>query len=300
MSSFGAAKGKLKGAHNKEKAAKGNGVTMKITKYSKLWQSIIAYYALCAVFENGKELNKAARDAECYKYYCVEVTKFLNKESTYEAMTEYRKNEFSREVLMLSKGVTELTGTGVYNKGFAVRSEIPKWLASNGDFLKKKFWKKKGLKADDDSLGQSEASKNSDAEKDAEIEFDVPSGTNKEALCNEVLLMEYNSEMRRIFKTITIDDDDNDDDDDDDDEDDDDGSSRKVDEEDDIEKNESEGTGKTRQGKEETYVEIEDVADIPAKYMPSVPYLILKYSVILVDESDTKKKIISSFNRYCH
>jgi hypothetical protein len=100
-----------------------------LSKKAKLFQSLIAFVAVCAIYESGSAINKASQQTLAYEKYRSELAKFLMKEGVYAKMEEYRKNEFPEEVMMLAKGVRTLTGADIWAKGESVRSKATIWVA---------------------------------------------------------------------------------------------------------------------------------------------------------------------------
>ena len=149
-----------------------------LSKKAKLFQSLIAFVAVCAIYESGSAINKASQQTLAYEKYRSELAKFLMKEGVYAKMEEYRKNEFPEEVMMLAKGVRTLTGADIWAKGESVRSKATIWVANNRSILLNVFSKTKQFENAEDEHGDSDNetcdAKNDDKEKETELELTIP------------------------------------------------------------------------------------------------------------------------------
>jgi len=102
-----------------------------LTKKAKLFQSLIAFVAVCAIFESGVQMDRPRQQALAYEKYRAELAKLLNKEGVYAKVEEYRKNEYSEETMMMAKGARALNGADIWTKGESVRKTATIWVANN-------------------------------------------------------------------------------------------------------------------------------------------------------------------------
>ena len=75
-----------------------------LTKKAKLFQSMISFLVVCSIFESGIQADRSRQHAIAYSTYRSHPANFIVKEGVFAKITEYKRNEFAEETMMLAKG----------------------------------------------------------------------------------------------------------------------------------------------------------------------------------------------------
>lgn len=265
-----------------------------LTRKAKLLQSLIAFVATCAIYESGFQIDKARQHAMVYETYRAQLAKFLNKESEYAKMEEYRKNEFSEGVMMLAKGTRTLTGADIWNKGETVRKNATLWVAKNRSILLKIFTKTKQFDQNEGiENDERDDNDNDDQEKETELELTIPSGGSASEVTNALFVSLYNAEMNEKSKAkpIVIEDEDGVKMD----------KGEAKDDEDEGNEDNGEETGEgvsesanTTAKENSVFYDVEDIEEIPHNYLGDVAFYALKYWVLLNDDKKSRNNFLVS------
>lgn len=272
-----------------------------LTKKAKLFQSLIAFVAVCTVYESGRQMDRSSQQTLAYETYRTQLSKFLAKEDIYAKMEDYRKNEFTECVMMLAKATRTLTGADVWSKGENVRKTVTLWVAKNRSILVKYLTKTKQF--DNNEVGDSveKDDGNDDKEKETELELTIPSGGSVTEVTNALFVSLYNAEMieKSSSKTTIIDVEDEDDEDKGED------AGAKDEEEDTLGKGDDAVEGekssvgvsavaKTTAPETSMYVEVDEIEDIPQNYLGDVSFYAIKCFVLLIDDKKKQNNFLVS------